>query len=219
MLATLRHEISQSWRTLILWGVLTALLSQVVMMIALIVRFGALPNYVVFYNWPGNVWQIIQSTPSWSDMAPIIAQEWLIEIGQMNYDYGNGLSIWSLNVVPSKFLMLCGLGAMVGLCAELLKSPNCSTVVRQGAGAATGAGAILVAMTNATMSWVVCCATPNWVVGLAMMGLGVSTSLALEPFGLPIALSGFGLLLAVIFGLAWRKSRAASAPLRSPQNA
>ncbi|MGB0660231.1 MAG: hypothetical protein ACPGNV_08610 [Mangrovicoccus sp.] len=209
MWTTLSTEIRQSWRQLVIFGVMTAVLSQVLMMIALVLRFQAFPNYVVFYNWPGNVWRIIKGTPAWSDMPAIIAQEWLIEIGQMTYDYGLGLSIWSLNVVPGNLLLLFVMGAMMGLCVQLMRRPDCSLAAKRGAGAATGLGAVLVAMTNATMSWVVCCATPNWVVGLAMMGLGVSTSLALEPLGLPLALSGFALLSVAICVLAWRKSRQA----------
>lgn len=207
MIDTLRKEIQDGWRQILIWGGAMTLVSQVVMMIALVIRFQAFPNYVVFYNWPGNVWRIIQNTPSVSDMGPIIAQEWLIEIGQMTYDYGLGLSIWSLNVVPGNMLMLFVLGCLSGLCIRLMRQPNCPTTLRSGTGVATGLGTILVAMTNATMSWVVCCATPNWVVGLAMMGLGVSTSLALEPLGLPLALSGFALLIFTIFTLAWRKYR------------
>lgn len=203
----LRDTARHNWRSLALWGLGFALLSQVLMMIALIVRFQAIPNYVTFYDWFGNVAWIVQSTPSWSDIPPIIAEEWLIEIGFMNYDYGNGISEWSLNVVPSRLLVMFGLGCLVGLCMTLNRSRTCTADTQRGLTAATGVGTILVAMTNATMSWVVCCATPSWVVGLAMLGLGVSTSLALETLGPLLAGSGFAILSALALYLAWSKTR------------
>ncbi|MEM7472542.1 MAG: hypothetical protein AAF340_14420 [Pseudomonadota bacterium] len=207
ILFTLGQTAKANWRKLILWGLGFAILSQVLMMIALIVRFQAIPNYVTFYDWIGNVAWIIQSTPSWSDIPPIIAEEWLIEIGFMNYDYGNGISEWSLNVVPSRLVVMFGLGALVGLCVLLNRARTCAWEQKRGLAAATGVGTVLVAMTNATMSWVVCCATPSWVVGLAMLGLGVSTSLALETLGPLLAGSGFTILSALALYLAWSQSR------------
>ncbi len=212
VLSTLWADIRATWKTMVLHGLIFAVLFQVFMMIALIVRFQAFPNYVTFYNWIGNVAWIIESTPSWSDMVPIIWEEWLIEIGKMNYDYGTGISEWSLNVVPSRLIVLFILGAMVSLCLALLRSDTCTTAPSTTLRATTGLGAVLVAMTNATMSWVVCCATPSWVVGLAMLGLGVSTSLALETMGPILTWSGFGLLFALFFYLAWRKSRPSLEP-------
>ena len=199
-------ELRHGWRGIILCGLGFAILSQVLMLIALVARFGALPNYVTFYDWVGNAIHIVRSTPSWVDMAPIIAEEWLIEIGRMNYDYGNGISEWSLNVIPSRLVVLFGLGTLVGLCLGLARRSECDGATRGGAAAATGVGAILVAMTNATMSWVVCCATPSWVVGLAMMGLGVSTSLALQTLGPVLSLGGFAVLIMTALVLGWRKA-------------
>ncbi|MEM6635811.1 MAG: hypothetical protein AAF667_07970 [Pseudomonadota bacterium] len=219
MFQTLWKDMRANWKTMVLHGLIFALLFQVLMMIALIVRFQAFPNYVTFYDWIGNVAWIVQSTPSWRDMAPIIWEEWLIEIGKMNYDYGTGISEWSLNVVPSRLLVLFVLGAMVSLCLALLRRDTCEAGTSTTLRATTGLGALLVAMTNATMSWVVCCATPSWVVGLAMLGLGVSTSLALETMGPTLTYSGFGLLFATTLFLAWRKSRPTRSPEGAPVNA
>lgn len=205
--STLRREIGANWKTMALHGLIFALLFQVLMLIALMVRFQTLPNYVTFYDWIGNVLWVIQSTPSFSDMWPIIREEWLIEIGWMNYEYGNGLSVWSLNVIPSRLIVLFILGAMLSLCLMLKRSDECSLATGRTFRATTGLGAVLVAMTNVTLSWVVCCAAPTWVVGLAMLGLGVSTSLALETMGPTLSISGFSLLVAMILVLAWRKSR------------
>lgn len=206
-LTVLGKELRTNWRRFALQGLVFALLFQVFMMLALIVRFQALPNYVTFYDWIGNVVRIVQSTPSWSDIMPIVWEEWLIEIGRMNYDYGMGISEWSLNVVPSRLLVLFTLGATISLCFALLKRDECSRAASTTLRASAGLGAVLVAMTNATMSWVVCCATPSWVVGLAMLGLGVSTSLALETMGPLLSYSGFGLLGSLVLFLAWRKAR------------
>lgn len=205
----LRDMVAADWRRLLLWGLGFAIGFQIFMLAALMLRFQALPNYVTFYNWPGNVWTIIQSTPAWSDVFPIAAEEWLIEIGQMNYDYGTGISVWSLNVIPYRMAMVFVLGVLVALALRLSRKDSCGVVTARSSGVATGIGAVLVAMTNATMSWVVCCAAPNWVVGLAMMGLGVSTSLALERTGPAIGAVGFAILCALIVWLAWRKAHPA----------
>jgi len=212
VLSTIAQDIRGNWRSMILYGVLFAVLFQVIMMIALIVRFQDIPNYVTFYDYFGNALHIIQSTPSWRDAIQIIWEEWLIEIGYMNYDYGMGISEWSLNVVPSRMLVMFLLGAMVCLSLALMRRETCETPTNT-MRATTGAGVLLVAMTNATMSWVVCCATPSWVVGLAMLGLGVSTSLALETMGPLLAGLGFGTLVLLIVALAVRKS----APARMPK--
>ena len=207
VLTTIGNAIRQDWRRMVIMGLMFSLLMQVLMMIALMARFQSLPNYVVGYDWIGNVIHIIKSTPSWSDIMPIVNQEWLIEIGKMNYDYGTGISEWSLNVVPIRMVVLFVLGALVALCFSLLGRNQCDVATGTTLRATTGIGTILIAMTNATMSWVVCCAAPSWVVGLAMLGLGVSTSLALETMGPALNLAGFGLLLSTIIYLAWRKTR------------
>ncbi len=219
LFSTLWSDVRGNWKQMVLQGLMFALLFQLLMLVALMVRFQAFPNYIVGYNWVSNVVLIIKSTPSWSDIAPIIWEEWLLEIGKMNYDYGTGISEWSLNVIPSRLFVLFILGAMVSLCLALTKPGTCVAGSPGTLRATTGLGAVLVAMTNATMSWVVCCASPTWVVGLAMLGLGVSTSLALETMGPFLTGSGFGLLSALILFLAWRKSRPDTNKLAEPSHA
>ncbi|MGX1500135.1 hypothetical protein ACSSV1_005200 [Labrenzia sp. MBR-25] len=167
------------------------------LMAALIVRFGTLPNYITFYNWPASVWKIFRSTPSFSDVPPIVAQEYLIEIGYMNYDFGHGISEWALNILPYKVFQVLVLTALLAANIVLLRSRrNCSTGKRLKMGAASGLGAGFVALTSATMSWVVCCATPSWIVGLSMLGLSVSASFWIEPVGPYLSAAGY-LILAV----------------------
>lgn len=198
-LATVARVARERWRTVLLSALAVLVLTTLVQLVALVVRFGNLPNYATLYDFPGNVWRIVRSTPAISDMPPIIADEWLVEIGYMNYDYGLGISEWALTLVPAKMVVVLFTGALVGLLIALLSARRaCSRTARVTASAAGGAGASLIAFTSLTMSWVVCCATPNWVVGLAMMGLGTATSLWLEPIGGWVTLAGFAFLAVAI---------------------
>ena len=81
----------------------------------LVVRFGHLPNYVTPYDWFGNVWRIVVGTGSVSDILRIAADEWLLEIGFMNYAYGHGVSEWSLLIIPHKVAIVMAIGALIGL--------------------------------------------------------------------------------------------------------
>jgi hypothetical protein len=49
-------------------------------------------------------------------------------------------------------------------------------------------------LANATLFWVVCCATPTWVVALAMLGVSVSVAFVLEPLGPLLTAAGLALL-------------------------
>ncbi len=189
-----------------LWLAITLgfpVLYHVAMLLALLARFQEMPNYTVTYDWLGSMVEIVRSTPAFSDMPAIMAEEWLFEIGRMNYDFGNGISEWSMNVNPFKVMIITILASLIATIAVLALSrrKQCSGVRLNGAGAAGGVGAVLVGMTNVTLAWVVCCATPNWVVGLAILGLGTSTSLWLEQFGWWFEYAGFALLLAAVFWL------------------
>lgn len=199
------HAVAQRWKLSVVIMIGFVVLYEAALMVALVVRFGDVPNYVTFYNYPANVYQILVNTPSLEDAVSIIGNEWLIEIGHMNYDYGNGVSEWSLTVLPTKLAVLFALGALVAANVALLL-PNragvCAIGSRGPALAAVGGGASLVGMASVTISWVVCCATPSWVVGLTMLGMSTTLALWLEPFGTYIALAGFALLIATLFLLA-----------------
>ncbi len=192
------------------------------MFAALVIRFQAWPNYAVTYDWFGNVAEIVRSTPSVSDMSAIIVQEWLFEVGRMNYDFGNGISEWSLNINPAKVLVVMVLAALIATITTLLlaRRTQCSGARLNGAGAVGGLGAVLVGMTNVTLAWVVCCATPSWVVGLAILGLGVSSSLWLEQFGWWIEYAGFASLVLSLLWLSGPPKPAQTAkPSSYPQSA
>lgn len=190
-----------------LWALLAVLFVVVYylsLMGALVARFENWPNYAVVHDWPTNVIHILRSTPSLRDAAAIAQEEWLVEIGYMNRSFGHGISEWSLVLIPQKILVILGLGALVSTLWALTAArreafhANADGV----AVAACGAGGSLVALTGATMAWVVCCATPTWIVGLAMMGLGVATANWLEPAGGYLAAGGFALLIFAVHRLA-----------------
>lgn len=200
--ATIRKEF---WSWFVISFSFTAIY-YMVLMLGLIIRFDSLPNYVNAYGWIDNVRTIIQSTPSITDTLIIINDEWIFEVGFMNYDFGTGISEWSLFLAPTKILGVFLLGLLIATNYLLLRPKNrvCNDVRARTSVTASGFGALCVALASITMSWVVCCSTPTWVVGLAMMGLGVSTSLWLEPMGVWVNLLGFGVLLIAILSAAER---------------
>lgn len=137
----------------------------------------------------------------------------------MNMDFGHGISEWSLTLVPPKMAVILLLGALVATIWALTRVPACSrgapdtaTVV-----AASGLGTGLVALTGATMTWVVCCASPSWIVGLAMLGVGVATANWLEPIGPWLSLGGFLLLGATVIVLARRQVPVKAKPADMPE--
>jgi hypothetical protein len=157
----------------------------VAMLLALIIKFQAMPNYIDVFDWIENVSWIIESTPSSKDALQIISEEWWLEIGFMNFDFGLGISEWSMFVAPWKIFSVLIFSTILVTYILVMKHRRqvCSRALNYSSKITTGFGALFFGFTSLTMSWVVCCATPTWVVGLAIMGLGVSTSLSIEPVG------------------------------------
>ena len=171
-----------------------------------VLRYGHLPNYVTTYDWFGNVERIIRSTGSISDMVPIILNEWILEIGYMNMEYGNGIAEWSLSFEPHKILLISLTGALIGLNfglmldrleAARLTAQEC--VRAGGSGILTSIGALFAGLTNATLFSIACCSTPSWVGSLAILGVETSSAFALEPYG--AAGSALGLIMLVVAAL------------------
>lgn len=214
ILPTIGQAIRGRW---VLWTATTlglVVLYELTLLFAMMVRFAELPNYMTGYDYIGNVARIIESTPAWSDMLPIIREEWLLEIGHMNYDYGNGISEWSLFIKPETLVVLLAAGALIATALVLLlpdRNGVCSAVPKSAAVGAAGSGAALVGVASVTMSWVVCCAAPTWVVSFTMLGAGVSFAYWLEPLGSAITFTGFGLMVATVVMLAIRRGRNPSA--------
>jgi len=176
------------------------------LLLALVIQFDEWPNYVTFYDWPENIARIFRSTPSISDAISIAREEWLVEIGYLNTDYGSGISEWSLTLIPEKMLAILAMGMLLATIWTLNAARTRVCGIGEGGAmmTTTGAGAGLIALTGATMTWVVCCATPSWIAGLTMLGMSVAMADWLEPAGLWIKLAGFALLTATAFIMAYR---------------
>ncbi len=204
-LSTLRRTIAGSWRSWLAITVGFTLAYYLALLAIVIVRIGHLPNYVTWYNYPANALRILRSTPAFGDVLPIIAEEWLVEIGSMNYGYGRGIAEWSLEILPAKLAMVVMLGMLIAASVLLLRRLRaCRRGADSGVIAGAGMGAVLVGLTNVTMSWVACCAAPSWVVGLSIVGVGTSTAFALLPYGSLITWLGFTMLLTTTYLLARR---------------
>jgi hypothetical protein len=218
-LASLRREaLARSW----LWVTVAAAFFVTfhgLQLATLMVRFEAWPNYVTIHDWPANVARIVRSTPAISDMIPIILDEWLVEIGSMNYSFGRGIAEWSFVLIPGKAVVVLGIAVLVATNLVLLRAAwkTCGVSARLGSAVATGAGALAAGAAAITITWVVCCAAPTWIVGLAVMGVGVTTALALQPLGGWLSLLGLSALVAseilLLRQLSGRRSRDATIPV------
>jgi hypothetical protein len=195
------------------------------LVLSVVARFGDLPNYATLHDYVHNVVVIVRSTPAVRDMVPIIFDEWLLEIGFINYDYGHGIAEWSIQIIPAKSFVVLMVGALVATNLVLLAgfAPRCGRAVRYCGVVATGIGATIVGFTSVTMMWVVCCAAPTWAVALALLGVGVSTAFGIQPFGAAIAVAGFAVLLGATYLLAHGRATASeqdvvTTPRLAPHN-
>ena len=192
---------------------------QIVQLALLIVRFQAFPNYLTLHDWPANIARIARMTPSVADMIPIMFDEWLVEVGSINYSFGRGIADWSFVLIPGKAVIALGIAALVATNLVLLRAAwkTCGILARLGSPVATGAGALVASAAATTITWVVCCAAPTWVVSLAVMGVGVTTALALQPFGGWLLLLGLSTLVTsailLLRQLSGRRSRDATIPM------
>jgi hypothetical protein len=187
----------------------------------LIVRFQEFPNYLIVHDWPGNIARIVRMTPSIADMVSIMRDEWLIEIGSMNFAYGRGIAEWSFVLVPAKAGVTLVTALFLATNVVLLRAvrKTCPLSARLGASAAAAGGALLAGAATMTITWVVCCAAPTWVVGLAVLGVSVATAFALQPIGGWLSLFGIVLLGAIAAALVRQLSgrrRGASAAMAEP---
>ena len=218
-LVVLQREVRASGR---LWLVVAVALFagfQLLQLALLIIRFHAFPNYLVVHDWPANIARIVRMTPSVRDMIPIMFDEWLVEVGSINYSFGHGIAEWSFVLIPGKAVIVLAIAALVATNLVLLRAAwkTCGIFVRLGSAVATGAGALVGGAAVTTITWVVCCAAPTWVVGLAVMGVGVTTALALQPFGGSLLLLGLSALVTsailLLRQLSGRGSRDATVPM------
>ena len=199
------------WRTLIIGFALGFPFVFYFLLLAIpVARYGHLPNYVTTYDWVANVERIIRSTGSVHDMVPIILNEWLLEVGYMNMDYGHGIAEWSLSLAPHKIALVSLTGALIGLNLGLmldrLERTGAATQECLRAGGSSviaGVGALFTGLTNATLFSIACCSTPSWVGSLAILGVETSTAFELEPYGTAGTALGLIMLAVSALWLAW----------------
>ena len=163
-------------------------------------RFGEIPNYVEVYNIFHVYKQIFDGTPSLTDALMILKDEAWIETGYKNPEY-YGVATWSYMLIPPKMLLVFLMGMLLGLFAVLTVSSRkmaCQLKSEKKLVAAAGLGSTFVCLTSATLTWVVCCATPSWVVALSMLGMSSSLALWLEPMGKVMTMLGIGIMLVII---------------------
>jgi hypothetical protein len=219
--AALWSAARDSWRrcTFVGFGLVAGL--HLLQLALLVFRFEALPNYFVVHDWIGGLGTIVQSTPSLRDILTIAADEWLIEVGHMNYAFGNGISEWSVVLMPAKALIIFVTGWLLALNLALVRraASRCGLSRRDTGAIPGGVGALLLSVASVTMYWVVCCSSPTWVVGLTMLGLSVSTSLLIEPWGDWLAYAGLALLAGNLAFTANRAAHADRLPLTASSRA
>ena len=181
-------------------------------------RFEGLPNYVTVHDWPGSIARISRMTPSVADMIPIMFDEWFIEIGLMNYAFGRGIAEWSFVLMPAKAFVVLMIAMLLATNLVLLRGARktCALSTRLGSSAAVTGGVLISGAATTTITWVVCCAAPTWVVGFAVMGMSVNTALVLQPIGGWLLLLGLSMLAGMAMVQAWRLSGRTSPDADSP---
>lgn len=222
VLATVRRH-----RALILgFTLLFPVFFYLVLMGLLVARFGHLPNYVTPYDWFGNIWRIVEGTGSISDVLRISMDEWLLEIGYMNYAYGRGVSEWSLLIIPHKVAIVMAIGALIGLNFALIADQKpAGSFLRQQirsvrCGLLTSVGALFASLTCITLYWIICHSGPTWVVSLAILGIDLSTTSAIEPIGSALSLAGAAVLvLSALLTIHERRCAGNIGPVQSTREA
>lgn len=167
--------------------------------LVVIIRFDGWPNYFTHHDLVGNLGLIVEGTSHWRDLLPLLYQEPWLEFGYRNAEY-YGIAEWSYLIMPSRLLLVVLSGVSMGMSVALLRE-SARDEARQGRRclAATGGGAVLLGLGTASLTWIVCCAYPSWVVLLAMLGVGTNLALAMEPLGVAIVVGGISLQLLAVF--------------------
>lgn len=164
-------------------------------------RFGEIPNYVVFHDVFHVYGLILEGTPSMIDAIPIFMGEPWFETGYKNPNY-YGVATWSYMLIPPKMLIVFLMGILLGIFTALVlhaRSLQCQVKPKRGLFAAAGMSTTFISLTSATLTWVVCCATPTWAVALAMLGMSASLALWIEPLGDFLTVAGLVLMFVIIY--------------------
>ena len=170
-----------------------------------ILRFDGMPNYFSYHDVVKNLGLIMEGTGHWGDRLRLFYQEPWLEFGYANPEY-YGIAEWSFMIMPSRLILVAltalalGLSLVLWLDARNRTASQCLAV--------GGGGALMLGLGTASLTWVVCCAYPSWVVLLAMLGMGTNLALSLEPWGAALVITGVVLQLSVVVYLARAASRA-----------
>src|SRR5438132_14106195 len=99
-------------------------------------------------------------TPSIADMVSIMLDEWLIEIGSMNFAYGHGIAEWSFVLVPAKAALVLVIALLLATNVVLLRAVRnaCPLSAPLGASLPAAGGPPVAGATTTTIPWVVRCA-------------------------------------------------------------
>lgn len=179
----------------------------VLLLATAMLHFGQLPNYIRVYDLFANYAQIMHYATDFTDTISIMAAERWLEIGYRNPRFF-GIAQWSLTLMPAKAALILLLGVLAATIVVLLLDNHragCARGAPLDIAVATG-GAASLGLSSATLTWVVCCAAPSWVVVLSLLGLSSGTALALAPLGGLLRLGGMVLMAAVAAHLAYRRA-------------
>jgi hypothetical protein len=189
------------WKVVLLSSVGFMVLYYVGLLLLTMLRFGEIPNYVVFHPVFEVYGLILSGTPSLSDAIPILIDEPWFETGYKNPAY-YGVATWSFMLIPPKMLLVFLMGLLLGVFTATIlyaKKQNCQIRADKRLVATAGVSSTFISLTSATLTWVVCCATPSWTVALAMLGMSGSLALWLEPLGNVLTVTALLLMLVVIY--------------------
>jgi len=200
-LALIAKASKQYWGVLLLASIGFAVLYYSGLLLLTMLRFGEIPNYVVFHDVFHVYGLIFEGTPSLQDAIPILIDEPWFETGYKNPAY-YGVATWSFMLIPAKMLLVFLMGILLGIFTVLVmygRNDSCHLQTDKRLYAAAGMSSVFISLTSATLTWVVCCATPSWVVALAMLGMSASVALWLEPLGSFLTITGLGLMVWIIY--------------------
>ncbi|MGD8527028.1 MAG: hypothetical protein PVJ63_12320 [Thioalkalispiraceae bacterium] len=189
------------WKMIVLISLGFLVIYYAGLLVVTMLRFGEIPNYVVFHDVFHVYGLIFKGTPSLLDAVPILIDEPWFETGYKNPSY-YGVATWSFMLIPPKMVMVLLMGTLLGVFLALsryAKSDACEVKNNKRLFAAAGISSTFISLTSATLTWVVCCATPSWVVALAMLGMSASVALWLEPLGSFLTVAAFLIMIWIIF--------------------
>jgi hypothetical protein len=173
-------------------------------------RMSQIPNFGRAYDVFGAFALIWSSTPSRRDALSIMSDEPVFEIGYKMPEFG--IAEWSLLVGVPNLFQVAGGAALLATFLLVSRAARRAGCPVRGPAAAAGASAGMLGLCSASLTWVVCCATPSWVVALSLLGVSLSVAQALGPFDLAFLAGGTLAALAAIALQARGIARSAATP-------